>query len=79
MIYTVWVALLFLALGSGRFFDNYWRRFYFILIIISLIDFIADYTVDWTLRYYRSSPYDPLYIWLRLFFALRSLRVILTF
>ncbi|CAD8095957.1 unnamed protein product [Paramecium sonneborni] len=79
VIYVVWIVLLFLALGVGRFFDNYWRRFYFFLIFVSIIDFIADYSVDWIMIYYRSTPYDKGYQILRIFFSLRSLRVILIF
>ncbi|CAD8147067.1 unnamed protein product [Paramecium octaurelia] len=79
ILYGIWVIFLFLALGIGRFFDNYWRRFYFFLIIISIIDFIADYSIDWIMIYYKSTPYDNGYQLLRLFFSLRSLRVILIF
>ncbi|CAD8091567.1 unnamed protein product [Paramecium primaurelia] len=79
VLYVIWVVLLFLALGVGRFFDNYWRRFYFILIIVSIIDFIADYSVDWIMIYQKSTPHDNGYQLLRLFFSLRSLRVILIF
>ncbi|CAD8054705.1 unnamed protein product [Paramecium primaurelia] len=79
ILYVIWVILLFLALGAGRFFDNYWRRFYFFLIIVSIIDFIADYWIDWIMIYYKSTPYDSGYQLLRLFFSLRSLRVILIF
>lgn len=57
-IYILWIVLLFLALGINRFFDNYWRRFYFFLIIIALIDIIADYESNWALTYFRSSPAD---------------------
>lgn len=42
-IYILWNIFLFLALGVNRFFDNYWRRFYFFLITIAIIDIIADY------------------------------------
>ncbi|CAD8200926.1 unnamed protein product [Paramecium octaurelia] len=79
IIYVVWIILLFLALGVGRFFDNYWRRFYFFLIIVGIIDFIADYSIDWIMIYYRSTPYDKAYQILRIFFSLRSLRVIIIF
>lgn len=61
IIYVIWVIFLFLALGVGRFFDNYWRRFYFFLILVSIIDFIADYSMDWIMIYYRSTPYDKVY------------------
>lgn len=61
MLYVIWVILLFLALGSGRFFDNVWRKFYFILILISIIDFILDYSVDWIMIYYKSTPFDSGY------------------
>ena len=56
-VYFLWVILLFLALGVNRYFDNSWRRFYFFLIIIAIIDFIADYSIDWTMTYYKSSPH----------------------
>ncbi|CAD8198931.1 unnamed protein product [Paramecium pentaurelia] len=78
-IYFIWVILLFLALGVNRFFDNYWRRFYFFLIVIAVIDFIADYSVDWIMIYYKSTPNDNGFQLLRLFFSLRSLRIILIF
>ncbi|CAD8187083.1 unnamed protein product [Paramecium octaurelia] len=78
-IYLVWIILLFLALGVNRFFDNYWRRFYFFLIVIAIIDFVADYSVDWIMIYYKSTPNDSGYQLLRLFFSLRSLRIILIF
>ena len=58
VIYFVWVTLLFLALGINRFFDNYWRRFYFFLIIIAMIDLIGDYSIDWIMIYYKSTPHD---------------------
>ncbi|CAD8096268.1 unnamed protein product [Paramecium sonneborni] len=79
VLYVVWIILLFLALGVGRFFDNYWRKFYFVLILVSIVDFIADYSMDWIMIYYRSTPYDKGYQILRIFFSLRSLRVILIF
>ncbi|CAD8104211.1 unnamed protein product [Paramecium primaurelia] len=78
-IYILWNIFLFLALGVNRFFDNYWRRFYFFLITIAIIDIIADYQSDWALAYFRSSPADSGYQFLRLFFALRCLRIILIF
>ncbi|CAD8120846.1 unnamed protein product [Paramecium sonneborni] len=79
VIYFFWVLLLFLALGVNRFFDNYWRRFYFFLIVIAIIDFIADYSIDWIMIYYKSTPNDKGFQLLRLFFSLRSLRIILIF
>ncbi|CAD8121632.1 unnamed protein product [Paramecium sonneborni] len=78
-IYILWNIFLFLALGVNRFFDNHWRRFYFFLITIAIIDIIADYESDWALVYFRSSPADSGYQFLRLFFALRCLRIILIF
>ncbi|CAK56635.1 unnamed protein product (macronuclear) [Paramecium tetraurelia] len=78
-IYLIWVILLFLALGVNRFFDNSWRRFYFFLIVIAVIDFVADYSVDWIMIYYKSTPNDEGFQLLRLFFSLRSLRIILIF
>lgn len=60
-VYFLWVVLLFLALGINRFFDNNWRRFYFFLIVIAAIDFILDYTIDWIMIYYKSTPNDSGY------------------
>lgn len=60
-IYIIWNILLFLALGINRYFDNNWRRFYFFLIAIAIIDIIADYETDWALVYFRSSPFDTGY------------------
>ena len=60
-IYILWNIFLFLALGVNRFFDNHWRRFYFFLITIAIIDIIADYESDWALVYFRSSPADAGY------------------
>ncbi|CAD8196993.1 unnamed protein product [Paramecium pentaurelia] len=77
--YFIWVLLLFLALGVNRYFDNQWRRFYFFLVVIATIDLIADYSADWIMIYYKSNPNDQGYQLLRLFFALRSLRIILIF
>ncbi|CAK63943.1 unnamed protein product (macronuclear) [Paramecium tetraurelia] len=78
-IYIIWNILLFFALGVNRFFDNHWRRFYFFLILIAIIDIIADFESDWALVYFRSSPADSGYQLLRLFFAIRCLRIILIF
>lgn len=61
IIYLLWVILLFFALGINRYFDNNWRRFYFFLIAIAIIDIIADYETDWALIYFRSSPFDTGY------------------
>ncbi|CAD8110743.1 unnamed protein product [Paramecium primaurelia] len=78
-LYIMWNLFLFLALGVNRYFDNHWRRFYFFLITIAIIDIIADYQSDWALVYFKSSPSDEGYQFLRLFFALRCLRIILIF
>lgn len=61
IIYLIWVALLFLALGGGRFFDNYWRRFYIILLLLGLLDFFLDYSIDWIMIYFNSTPYTEGY------------------
>ncbi|CAD8122391.1 unnamed protein product [Paramecium sonneborni] len=78
-LYIIWNVFLFLALGVNRYFDNHWRRFYFFLITIAIIDIIADYQSDWALYYFNSSPADEGYQFLRIFFALRCLRIILIF
>ncbi|CAD8111921.1 unnamed protein product [Paramecium sonneborni] len=78
-LYIVWNLFNFLALGVNRYFDNNWRRFYFFLIIIAIIDIIADYQSEWALLYFKSSPAEKGYQFLRLFFALRCLRIILIF
>lgn len=61
IVYLTWVIFLFLALGINRFFDNNWRRFYFFLIVIAVIDLILDYTIDWIMIYYKSTPNDSGY------------------
>jgi hypothetical protein len=59
--YILWNVLLFFAFGINRYFDNYWRRFYFFLITIAIIDIIADFEFDWALIYFRSAPSDEGY------------------
>lgn len=56
LIYLIWIILLFLALGVNRYFDNYWRRFYVFLIVISIVDLTTHYTLSWTEIYFHSSP-----------------------
>ena len=57
-IYILWNLFLFLALGVNRYFDNNWRRFYFFLIIIAIIDIVVDYRSGWAILYFKSSPAD---------------------
>lgn len=63
--------LLFLSLGVNRFFDNLWRRYYTILIIISIIDLFVDIQYDWVIVYFESTVYTPHYRLLRLAFMTR--------
>ncbi|CAD8075871.1 unnamed protein product [Paramecium primaurelia] len=79
ILYLIWIILLFLALGVNRYFDNYWRRFYLLLVLIGLVDLIANSITNWTHLYFKSHPGDQYYQLLRLFFSLRSLRIILIF
>ncbi|CAK68274.1 unnamed protein product (macronuclear) [Paramecium tetraurelia] len=79
ILYLLWIILMVLALGVNRFFDNNWRRFYFFLILVGMIDLIAHYITDWTRVQYYSSPNEQYYQLYRFFFALRSLRIILIF
>jgi len=79
ILYLIWIILLFLALGVNRYFDNYWRRFYLLLVLIGLVDLIANSITNWTHFYFKSHPGDQYYQLLRLFFSLRSLRIILIF
>ena len=41
-----------MSLGVNRFFDNLWRKYYIFLIIISIIDLIADIKYDWVILYF---------------------------
>lgn len=61
LIMVIWVIFTFLALGAERYIDNYWRRFYLVLILFSLIDLLLDLAVNWTDIYRKSTPYTPGY------------------
>lgn len=61
ILYLIWIILLFLALGVNRYFDNYWRRFYLLLVIIGLVDFIANHITNWTHLYFKSNPGNEYY------------------
>lgn len=60
-----------------RYFGESWRRMEFIFVIISIIDFSLDMKYDWVFKYARINRNDPLFIWLRLFYVFRDLRMIL--
>lgn len=60
-----------MSLGVNRFFDNLWRKYYIFLIIISIIDLIADIKYDWVILYFQSTVYTPNYRLLRLAFMTR--------
>lgn len=78
-VFFLWVILNFLALGVNRYFDNYWRRYYFFLTFIAVIDFLLDLSIGWVKIYFDSNPFLEGYQFLRLFFMLRNLRIVLIF
>ncbi|CAD8191236.1 unnamed protein product [Paramecium pentaurelia] len=77
--YLQWIALLFISLGINRYFDNNWRRYYIVLIVISLCDLIADLQNDWVIHYFQSNVYTSYYQLLRLAFMTRQLRLLVIF
>ncbi|CAD8054707.1 unnamed protein product [Paramecium primaurelia] len=79
LFYGIWIILLFMQLGVNRYFDNYWRRYYIFLILISLCDIIADFQYDWVIHYYESNVYTSNYQILRLAFMTRQLRLLVIF
>ncbi|CAD8114498.1 unnamed protein product [Paramecium sonneborni] len=79
LFYGIWIILLFMQLGINRYFDNYWRRYYIFLILISLFDIIADFQYDWVILYYNSNVYSSNYQILRLAFMTRQFRLLVIF
>jgi len=79
IVITIWGLIQYLALGLFRFFDNYWRQFLFILIVIAIADLVADFEFAWVEIYFYSSPLTPYYRLYRICFMLRSFRLILIF
>ncbi|CAD8095967.1 unnamed protein product [Paramecium sonneborni] len=77
--YALWIGLLFMSLGINRYFDNNWRRYYTVLIVISLCDLIADLQNGWVIEYFQSNVFTPNYQLLRVAFMTRQLRLLVIF
>lgn len=60
-----------------RYFGDNWRRLEFIFVLVSIVDFWLDMRSDWVRRYSRTSRDDPLFVYLRLFYVFRGLRMTL--
>lgn len=43
LIFDLWVVLNFLGLGGNRYFDNYWRRYHFLVASLATLDLILDF------------------------------------
>lgn len=56
-----------------------WRQFEFFLVIINLVDFILNFSVDWFEIYLQKNSGDDYFQIIRLFLALRDLRMLLFF
>lgn len=66
-----------LALGIVRYFGSTWRRIEFLVSLESMFDLILDYRSDWYHYYLVIREDDPYFIWLRLLFILRDVRILL--
>lgn len=57
--------------------DEFWRKYLFVIMAISLLDLLLDLQLDWVSLYIHSTHYKPHFQLLRLFFMLRDFRMIL--
>lgn len=60
-----------------RYFGDTWRKIEFFFVVNSIIDLSLDLKYDWFMDYARSSREDPWFLYYRLYFVIRDLRLIL--
>lgn len=66
-----------LSLHVVRFFGEAWRKIEFFFTILALLDFYIDFQFEWFNEYIKVTRAESLFIWLRLFYVLRDLRMLL--
>ncbi|CAD8075875.1 unnamed protein product [Paramecium primaurelia] len=79
MLFTFWVIVQLLDYGFKRFIDDQWRKFYSLIVIISIFELIATQKYDLFRIQFTSTMFTENYQIIRLLFALRNLRILILF
>lgn len=77
LVFVCDTCLKMFAYGITRYFGTTWRRIEFCVSFVSLIDLILDFQYNWFRLYLSSKESDAHFIYLRLFFIQRDIRILL--
>ncbi|CAD8123254.1 unnamed protein product [Paramecium sonneborni] len=79
ILFTFWVLIQLLDYGFKRFIDDQWRKFYSLIVIISIFELIATKNYNLFQIQITSTMFTENYQIIRLLFALRNLRILILF